>query len=58
MKEGIIKADEVEPYIDERYWCETCKTSPGVCHPDTGMCYICGADDWAVIPGKEDQVGH
>lgn len=41
------------PYIDEDYYCQTCGSTSGKCHPDTGMCFICGADDWAPIYTKK-----
>nr|WP_321357202.1 hypothetical protein [uncultured Draconibacterium sp.] len=45
-----LEADGIsEPYIDKNYFCETCGSISGECHPVTGMCFICGADDWAPI---------
>ena len=36
----------VEPCIDKNYWCETCGSTTGECHPDTGYCFICDTDNW------------
>ena len=53
--EAELKADVIiEPLIDKDYWCETCGSKSGKCHPVTGMCYICGADDWCAT---HDNVG-
>lgn len=42
----IESYEELEPYIDMNYWCESCGSKSGESHPVTGMCWLCGADDW------------
>lgn len=34
------------PYINQSYACETCGNTAGLCHPGTGMCFVCGSDDF------------
>lgn len=36
----------MKPDIDMNYWCETCGSTSGKCHPDTGYCFICDTDNW------------
>ncbi len=55
--EEMIKQNQEElqnegietPEYDHSYFCETCESTSGACHPVTGMCFICGADDWAPV---------
>lgn len=51
-KDGIIY-----PSIDDRYYCLTCGNI-GKEHPTTGMCFICGDDNWDVVSGKENEIGY
>lgn len=43
----------ITPYIDEKYWCETCGSRSGECHPDTGRCFICDSDDWEPVNHRD-----
>ncbi|MDR2935926.1 MAG: hypothetical protein LBU80_01085 [Rikenellaceae bacterium] len=43
------KNSGLTPYINKEYYCETCGSRSGECHPDTGMCFICDADDWRPV---------
>ena len=50
LEERIQKTKEenkdLEPDIDERYWCETCGSHSHEEHPETGYCFICNTDNW------------
>lgn len=37
---------DLSPLIDSTYWCETCGSHSGQCHPDTGYCFVCDTDNW------------
>lgn len=37
---------ELEPDIDERYWCETCGSHSHEANPNTGYCFVCNTDNW------------
>ena len=43
------------PGIDKRYYCETCGSRSGESHPNTGMCFICDADDWKLMDGVTER---
>lgn len=38
-----------KPLYDHRYACETCGNDTGSVHPETGHCFVCGADDFIDI---------
>lgn len=44
------------PDIDLRYWCATCGSKSGECHPHTGFCFHCGADNWEPYPEEAVRV--
>jgi hypothetical protein len=56
-KNQLIKENITETYIDDRYFCGTCGNI-GKCHPITGMCFICGDDNWKTVEGKENEIGY
>lgn len=48
-KEVAIVTAGIKPYVDKDYWCGTCGSRSGKCHPDTGYCYICDTDNWVRV---------
>ena len=52
-KEGLNPDTDFS--TDDRYYCETCG-NVGKEHPRTAMCWECGSDDWAPVPGREHDV--
>lgn len=46
IAETKLKNKGLTPCIDNRYWCETCGSKSGECHPKTSMCFICDDDNW------------
>lgn len=41
-----VENQGLEPYINKDYYCLTCGSHSGECHPITGYCFICNSDDW------------
>ena len=39
----------LEPSVDKRYYCATCGSRSGKCHPDTGYCFLCDTDNWTPV---------
>lgn len=37
---------DIQPEIDENYWCETCGSHSHKEHPVSGYCFICDTDNW------------
>lgn len=46
ITQAKINNKGLTPYIDMDYWCETCGSKTGECHPVTGYCFICDSDNW------------
>lgn len=40
------KVKPVQPCFDHNYACESCGNTSGSVHPETGFCFVCGADDF------------
>ena len=41
---------DLTPYFDDEYVCSTCK-NPGISHPESSFCFICGDDNWSTKSG-------
>lgn len=47
LKEQAARQNkDLTPSIDKNYYCETCGSRSGKCHPTTGYCFICDTDNW------------
>lgn len=42
----LNQKNNVVPYIDKNYSCDTCGSKDGKCMPNSGLCYHCHTDNW------------
>lgn len=48
-EQAAIHNAGLTPSIDKEYYCETCGSHSGKCHPTTGYCFVCGTDNWKPV---------
>lgn len=48
-EQAAIHNAGLTPSIDKAYYCETCGSHSGKCHPTTGYCFVCGTDNWKPV---------
>jgi hypothetical protein len=50
IEKTISENINLTPYYDDEHFCATCK-NPGLSHPESSFCFICGDDHWSVKSG-------
>ena len=48
-EQAAIRNAGLTPHIDKTYYCATCGSRSGKCHPDTGYCFLCDTDNWTIV---------
>ena len=50
LKQEAVRLNKgLTPEIDKKYYCETCGSRSGECHPQTSYCFACDTDNWTPV---------